>query len=635
MKRPTAIRIVLVVVALAVAFFLGARVSPRGSSPETGIGQEQAAARVWTCSMHPQIRLPEAGPCPICFMDLIPVDAATDEEASEARLTMSPSALKLAEIRTAEVVREHPTMELRLVGKVDVDETRVRTLAARTAGRLDRLYVDYTGVHVREADHLVWMYSPELVTAQEELLQAIRAREELGRSSVGALRETAAATVRAARDKLRLLGLTAAQIDEIETSGEVKDHLTIYSPIDGVVLEKLADQGAYVDTGDPIYRLADLSQVWVRIDAYESDLSWLRFGQLVTFTAEAWPGREFTGRISFIDPVLDARSRTAKVRVNLDNAERLLKPGMFVRAVVHPQIAGGGRVMAADLRGKWISPMHPEVVKDGPGACDVCGMDLVPAEEMGYAFEAEDEPAPLVIPASAPLITGRRAVVYVRVPGSGRPTFEGREVVLGPRAGEQYVVVEGLAEGERVVINGAFKIDSAMQIQARPSMMSPRNEDPSFAAPDAFRQALGAFVSDVMRLSAALAADDLAASSALAADRTAAAGTIPTAGLGEEAREFWGAARSDLDRALRKLGSSGELSAMRSVLPELTAATVRAVRVFGVEGTGPVRLFHCPMAFDDAGADWLQSGEATENPYFGASMFRCGSQVAVLAGAGR
>lgn len=634
MNRSIAIRVGLVAASIVLAFFLGTRVSSRGSGPADDAGHGHAVAEVWTCSMHPQVRLPEAGQCPICFMDLIPVGAPMDD-VDETRLTMSPSALKLAEVRTAEVVREYPEMELRLVGKVDVDETRVRTLAARTGGRLDRLYVDYTGVNVREGDHLVWMYSPELVAAQEELLQALHASTELERSGVGTLRETAVGTVQAARDKLRLLGLTPAQIAALEDSREVKDHLTIYSPIDGVVLEKLADQGSYVKTGDPIYRLADLSHVWVRIDAYESDLSWLRFGQLVTFTAEAWPGREFTGRISFIDPVLDSGSRTAKVRVNLDNTDRLLKPGMFVRAVVHPRIASGGRVMAADLRGKWISPMHPEVVKDGPGPCDVCGMDLVPAEEMGYAIESEDAPAPLVIPATAPLITGRRAVVYVQVPDADRPTFEGREVVLGPRASDHYVVVEGLGEGERVVVNGAFKIDSAMQIQARPSMMSPRNPDPSFDAPEAFRSALGAFVSDVMSLSTALAADDPAAASAIAAGLGTAPGAISAAGLGDDARGFWEETSSELERAARACASASDLDGMRAVLPHLTAATARAIRVFGVEGTGPVRLFHCPMAFDDTGADWLQSGETTANPYFGASMFRCGTQEEILAGADR
>jgi Cu(I)/Ag(I) efflux system membrane fusion protein len=169
---------------------------------------------------------------------------------------------------------------------------------------------------------------------------------------------------------------------------------------------------------------------------------------------------------------MDEKTRTVKVRVIAENADGSLKPGMFVRATVRPKVAAGGRVMDPRLSGKWISPMHPEVVKDGPGKCDVCGMDLVRAEELGYTV-AKDQEAPLVIPASAPLITGKRAVVYVKVPGTERPTFEGREISLGPRAGDHYTVRSGLKEGELVVVKGNFKIDSALQIEAKPSMMSP------------------------------------------------------------------------------------------------------------------------------------------------------------------
>jgi Cu(I)/Ag(I) efflux system membrane fusion protein len=162
------------------------------------------------------------------------------------------------------------------------------------------------------------------------------------------------------------------------------------------------------------------------------------------------------------------------VRVNVPNPEGKLKPEMFVRGEVRAQVAEGGQVVAPDLAGKWISPMHPWIVKDGPGTCDVCGMKLVPAEELGYvSAETVAREAPLVIPRSAALVTGPRAVVYVEVPDQEEPTYEGREIVLGPRAGDYYLVREGLQEGELVVTNGAFKIDSEIQIQAKPSMMMP------------------------------------------------------------------------------------------------------------------------------------------------------------------
>ncbi|GAF96407.1 unnamed protein product, partial [marine sediment metagenome] len=228
-----------------------------------------------------------------------------------------------------------------------------------------------------------------------------------------------------------------------------------------------------VETGTKIYTIADLSQVWVQLDAYESDLAWLRYGQQVEFTTETYPGEIFKGRITFINPVLDEDTRTVKVRVNVPNPDQKLKPGMFVRAQVRSQLAAGGQVFDASLIGKWISPMHPEIVKDGPGKCDICGMDLVPAEELGYPIPKRAPEAPLVIPSTAPLITGKRAVVYVRLPDREEPTFEGREVLLGQRAGDHYIVRHGLKEGELVVTAGNFKIDSALEIKARPSMMNP------------------------------------------------------------------------------------------------------------------------------------------------------------------
>ncbi len=440
-----------------------------------GHGAAAAAAdEFWSCSMHPQIKLSGPGKCPICGMDLIPVktgDRAADGEKHPRRLAMSQAAVAIAEIETAPVKRMLVTRAVRMVGKVDYDETRLRNIAAWVPGRIDRLFVDYTGVQVKKGDHLVSLYSPELVTVQEELLQAKRATAELKGSGLSVLRESTRATIDSAREKLRLLGLTQQQVRGIEQRGSATDHLTIYAPASGTVVHKSAVEGLYVDTGTPIYKIADLSKVWVQLDAYESDMSWIRFGQDVEFTTEAYPGEPFHGRIAFIDPILNPKTRTVKIRVNVDNPDGRLKPEMFVRAVVRAGVAQGGRVMDPTLEGKWIGPMHPEVVRDEAGSCPICGMALVKAEDLGYA-PADEQHAPIVVPYESLLITGERAVVYVRVPGEDRPTFEGRVVVLGPRAGEHYVIRSGLEVGEQVVVKGSFKIDSSLQIQARPSMMS-------------------------------------------------------------------------------------------------------------------------------------------------------------------
>lgn len=436
----------------------------------------EPAAEVWTCSMHPHIQRDGPGQCPICGMDLIPVRQETSSMADQEprQITLSPAQKARMRIATVPVERRYPTAEIRLVGKVTYDETRLAYITAWVPGRIDDLIVDYTGVTVKEGDHMVELYSPELLSAQEELLQALRGMADLSKSTVASVRRSAAGSVDAARDKLRLWGLSADQIAEIERSGKASEQITIYSPASGVVIHRNAQEGMYVETGTRIFTVADLDAVWVQLDAYESDLQWLRYGQTIRFTTEAYPGEGFTGIVSFIDPVLDPHTRTVNVRVNVDNQDGRLKPEMFVRAEVAAQLARHGRVFDPSLIGKWVSPMHPEIIKDAPGQCDICGMDLVPAETLGYSSVSDvDHGAPLVIPATAPLLTGTRAIVYVEQEGADRPTYVGREVVLGPRAGDSYVVESGLSEGDLVVVSGNFKIDSALQIQAKPSMMNP------------------------------------------------------------------------------------------------------------------------------------------------------------------
>jgi len=466
----------VIVLLVAAGFVAGYVVFSAGQSVGAGAhshSETPQESQQWYCSMHPQIVRYGPGLCPICEMDLIPMPKNLGADSGSRDLVVSPSAAALMRIQTAPVERLFVASEIRMVGKIQYDETRVKHITAWVPGRLDRLYVDFTGTTVRKGDHLVYLYSPELISAQAELLQAGKASRNAEGTTASYLVEATASTLQAAREKLRLLGLMPGQIEEIERSGKPMTHLTIYSPIGGVVIQKMVNEGMYVNTGMQIYAVADLSQVWVKLDAYESDLSWIRYGQEVQFTTEAYPGETFTGRISFIDPILDSMTRTVKVRVDVPNPDGRLKPEMFVRAVVQSRVTEGGRVMDRDLAGKWISPMHPWIVKSEAGTCDVCGMDLVPAESLGYVGPDAPESAPLVIPDTAPLITGKRAVVYVQKPNTEVPTFEGRDIELGARAGRYYLVKSGLHEGELVVTNGNFKIDSALQIQTKPSMMNP------------------------------------------------------------------------------------------------------------------------------------------------------------------
>ena len=474
---------VIVVFLLIVMFVVGYNLGtgPDSSTAESDKAQhaghdhgpKDAEVTEWICAMHPQIRKTSPGTCPICQMKLTPASAGVAGEGLR-RLTISPAAVKLLDIQTTPIQKKFVEAEVSMVGKIDYDETLLGYITAYVGGRLDRLFVDYTGVTVKKGDHMVELYSPELLAAQEELLQAIQAVKSLRQSDVGIVRETAQATVEASREKLRLWGLTKEQTDALEKRGKPQDNVVINSPLSGIVIHKNAQEGMYVQTGTRIYTIADLSHLWVKFDAYESDLIWLRYGQPVEFTTEAYPGQVFRGQIAFIDPVLDDVRRTVKVRVNVPNEDGRLKPGMFARGRIKAQVASGGRVVDAALAGKWISPMHPEIIKDKPGLCDKCGMPLVRVEELGYVSPGDlPNTKPLVVPASAVLTTGKRAIVYVRVPGTDEPTFEGREIVLGPRAGDHYVVYSNLREGEQVVTNGSFKLDSELQLRAKPSMMTP------------------------------------------------------------------------------------------------------------------------------------------------------------------
>ncbi|MGF1635367.1 MAG: efflux RND transporter periplasmic adaptor subunit [Phycisphaerae bacterium] len=577
----------------------------------------------YTCSMHPSVKLPDPDDkCPICFMGLVPVRAGEAGGDGTPRMTLSNRALQLAEVRTTPVARFFPEMPIRMVGMLDYDETRQAKIAAYFPGRLERLYLDYTGVRVRAGDHVAEVYSPDVLAAAAELRQIAQDAQQFD----GDLRQNSNANLAATRRKLRLLGLRPEQIDALQSAEEMPDTVTVFAPADGIVTEKAVVEGEYVEEGDVLYRIADLSRLWLKIEAYENQLPWLRFGQDVTFTVAALPGETFTGRISFIEPQVDAMTRTVSVRVNVDNTDRRLKPGMFASAVARPVIGEKAQVVNDRLAGKWISPMHPEIVKDGPGTCDVCGMDLVPAEELGFVRHDQAEP-PLLAPASAVLQTGERAVVYIRLPDTQEPTFEGRQVTLGPRAGDWYVITEGLAEGDQVVTNGAFKIDSAMQISAKPSMMSMADADAADAAnpadevPEAFVRELTPVYEAYLAMQTALADDEVAGFNAAADRLQAALAGVKALGLTEEATQAWRQAAG----VLRQATPHEEIAEARKQFEPLSRAVLSLAGTFGHATDKPLVRANCPMAFDWKGADWLQAGETIDNPYFGAEMLECGT----------
>ena len=655
-----AVRITAALIVLGLVFWTGTLFNgghDNTKAPAVEQGGKEKPVHIWTCSMHPQIRMPKPGKCPLCGMDLIPLSKLKggDDGSHASRLTMSEDAKKLAGIATAPAVRRGLNADIRLTGKVALDQTRVEMITSRVGGRIDRLFVDYVGVPVKTGDHLASIYSPELVSLQKELLEAARAMQTMPADTGSIVRSGITRTFDAAKEKLRLLGFSENDLKDVLARGTTSDHMTIRAGQEGVVLKKLVEEGGYVQTGMPLFHIADLRKLWLLLDAYESDLMWLRLGQKVEFSVEAYPGENFNGSISFIDPVVDPMTRTVKVRVIVGNGDGRLKPDMFVKARVKASLSKSGAVKNGALRGKWLCPMHPQIVKDKAGTCDICGMPLVRAEELGYVTSGFEDVNPLVIPATAPLYTGERSLVYVAIPDAEQPTYEARTVELGPRVGAYYIVRSGITEGEQVVVNGSFKIDAELQIRAKPSMMDPESDtvQPShvhasmgeFGEPAAFSEAVpdivsrpasAAFLSRLEHLDAvyfeaadALTNDDFkkAKVKLIALKEMAASMDSPRG----EQYSAWENIREKLKKDLEHAHHAAGLPDVRTLFDKVSRQVITLEKQYG-HSTGSRFLAFCPMAFGNKGAYWLQTEKKIRNPYFGTKMLGCGEIKETYAG---
>lgn len=384
--------------------------SPKTANPATH-PEESATSTIWTCSMHPQIRMDHPGKCPICGMDLIPLVKGSTSTVDPDAIHLSNEAAQLANVITSVVSKQHPVKELRLYGKVQTDERLFENQVAHIPGRIERLAVNFTGEQVTKGQVLAEIYSPELVTAQQELFETIKTKQ------------TQPELYEASKEKLRQWKLTDNQIAEIENSGVIRNSFPVESNTSGTVIARRVNTGDYVTQGAVLYDIADLSDVWIMFEAYETDLQFLSKGDEVNFTLQALPGKNYRGKIIFIDPVIDPVTRVAKVRVQTENKSGELKPEMFATGVVYARLK--------EYRNN------------------------------------------LVIPKSAVLWTGKRSLVYVKQTGTNDYIFKMREIGLGPMLGDSYIVTDGLAEGEEIVTSGTFSVDAATQLEGKPSMMNP------------------------------------------------------------------------------------------------------------------------------------------------------------------
>ncbi|MCJ7448797.1 MAG: efflux RND transporter periplasmic adaptor subunit [Bacteroidales bacterium] len=371
---------------------------------------ETVKSAIWTCAMHPQIRMPEPGKCPICGMDLIPLVQSSSASIDPGAIHLTPEAVQLANVLTTVISRQKPVKEVRLYGKVQADERLLQSQVSYVPGRIERLTVNFTGESVVKGQVLAQIYSPELVTAQQELLESAKTKQ------------AQPAIYEAAKEKLHQWKLTDNQITTIEESGSAQNTVDIVSNTNGIVIARRVNTGDYVSQGTVLFDVADLSKVWVMFDAYESDLQFLRKGEKISFTLQALPGENYLSNIVFIDPVIDPVTRVAKVRVEISNEAGRIKPEMFATGIVSSTLD---------------------------------------------RFQNN-----IIIPRSAVLWTGKRSIVYVKQPGIDEPVFKIREIGLGPMLGESYVVTDGLYEGEEIVTSGTFSVDAAAQLEGKPSMMN-------------------------------------------------------------------------------------------------------------------------------------------------------------------
>ncbi len=435
-----------------------------------------AAETRYICPMMCTPPQAEPGRCPVCAMELVPAASAGGKTDSHSIL-VDPAARRVANIRTVAVRSMPMTRTIRAIGELSYDEGGLRTISAYVDGRLDRLYADYTGVVVKKGDHLALVYSPRLYSSQVELLLAKKARDEGRSSTLQRVVRSSDDLYLSARQRLIELGMTESQIEQLEQAAEANSRMHLCAPISGTVIEKMAVEGQYVKEGQAIYQLADLSTVWLMLELFPEDAAAVRYGQKVESVVQSLPGREFVGRVAFIDPNVDPKTRTVGVRVAMPNANGLLRVGDYAKATIKAPLSDTQPSLTYDpeLANKWISPRHPHVVSDSPGVCPICGVELQPASQFGFTDQPDTSSVALVVPRDAVLMAGSNSVVYVETePGR----FEIRRVVLGPSSGDQVVIRNGIALGEQVATRGNFLIDSQMQLAGNPSLIDPTRLEP-------------------------------------------------------------------------------------------------------------------------------------------------------------
>jgi Cu(I)/Ag(I) efflux system membrane fusion protein len=579
---------------LAVGLLLGWFLFGDSSNTDTEHNHDAVAKtnQMWTCSMHPQIMQPEPGDCPICGMDLIPAESSADGLLAD-QFKLTENAMALANIQTTIVGKGNiDANPIKLSGKIAENEEVNAVQVSYFSGRLEHLNVSFTGEEVRKGQLLATIYSPELYAAQQELITA------------ASLKESQPALYKAVRNKLKLWKLSDNQINQIEETQKVEENFPVYATVSGTVTEKLVEQGDYIKQGQPLLKIANLNTVWGNFDVYENQIDRFKKGQEVIVTTKTYPSKEFKGKVDFIEPVLNTKTRTVTLRVVLNNKDDVFKPGMFVTANI-----------------KRASSNNDEV---------------------------------LTIPASAVLWTGERSVVYLKT-NPNQPVFEMRDVVLGNQIGNEYEIVGGLFVGNEIVTNGTFTVDAAAQLQGKKSMMnkyggkvmtgheghlgkeetlsvnndSPTNKNQRLEVSEDFKNQLKLVFDDYINMKNALVKDDskkvITATKKLLSHLSQVDMKLL---IGNETHKQWMSLENEIRASATSISNTSKIKGQRTYFKSLSSHLTNAIEVFGVND----KVYHqfCPMADNNNGAYWLSKEEKVINPYFGDAMLTCGEVKQII-----
>lgn len=575
----------LVGLALLVGLVIGWLIKPANSPGIQETEHDHSATvanEIWTCSMHPQVRKNEAGDCPICGMDLIPLERS-DSEIDPMAVSMSPTAMQLADVQTLVVGMGNSAKSIRLNGKIQADERNRYTQSAHIPGRIEKLTVSFTGEYVNKGQVIAYIYSPELVNAQEELFEAQK------------IKASQPALFKAAKEKLKNWKLSETQIDEILKTNKALQVFPILANVSGYVTKKAVNLGDYVKTGQPIFEIADLSKVWVLFDVYESEMESVKKGDKISYTVQSLTGKVFSGIISYVDPLVNSNTRVVQARVEVDNTSLLLKPEMFVSGIIESN--------------------------------------------------ATDNVDAVIVPKTAVMWTGKRSVVYVKVSSAQSVNFRMREVTLGPSLGDSYIIEEGLELGEEVAVNGTFSIDAAAQLAGKPSMMSPEGgmaitghnhgnmngEAPKMEAEngqktfesDETKKVLEPLFDSYFKMKSALAADDFESAKKAGTALDKILNRIDMANFEGDSHQQW----MDYSTSLKsKTGTIERIENIEDLRAGFISISKNMISI--AESFRPISdtlyVQNCAMANDNNGADWLSQESKVTNPYFGEAMLSCG-----------